>query len=105
MSGAQVGLVLRFRIDEGRSHEFRQHADLVLRAEKPLGCLKRGLFVKVGEPGVFLWVEQWESAALLAPHLVSKGHRALLGGIRLLGKLESERVVPLEAQPRATRLQ
>lgn len=96
MERATALLQLSFRIDANRRHEFRQHADLVLRDELPDGCLERALFVKMGEVGVFLWVERWASAESLAQHTRSTHHRALVGAIRVLGRLDSEHVVALE---------
>ena len=95
MSNGNVVMELSFRIDASRQREFRQHADVVLRGARPSGCLDRALFVRVGEPGVFLWVERWASRQLLVPHLESSTHRSLVGAIRVLGQLEAEHVVSL----------
>ena len=44
----------------------------------------------------FLWLQWWQSDRQLEEHLRSVGFRTLLGAIKVLGKLESARVVGLQ---------
>jgi quinol monooxygenase YgiN len=96
MSDSCVRLELSFHIRIEGHREFRQLADAVLRGKTPRGCLDRGLFSKLGEPVAFLWVEHWRAGEQLVSHLLSAQHRALVGGIRVLGALHSERVLTLD---------
>ena len=88
-----VGIEILIRVEDRKRAEFLQAAGMLCAEHEGAGSLRCGAFEDVGDPGRFLWVEQWANRELLDAHLGSEQHRALLGAIRVLGQLESVRLV------------
>jgi quinol monooxygenase YgiN len=99
MSTASVGLHVSFHIREDAIEEFRQLAS-GLASGRVLGpCLERAAFVSLHDPLEFLWVERWSDVESLDRYLTSEAFRALVGGIRVLGRLDGQLVVSCSRRP------
>jgi len=90
-----VTLVISFQVGEAESEEFMQLAGSLLSSEPPPHCQARALYRKVGEPDAYLWLERWDELEEMNSHLASDGHRALVGGVRVLGELRGRWVACL----------
>lgn len=88
--------ILVCRIAGERLQEFLQLVNDFEDAP-PRFCLEREVWLKVREPEVYCLVERWPNLASLRSHQASDAHRALLGGIRALGALESHHLLGADA--------
>ena len=60
------------------------------------GCLECRVYEDVGHPTGFLWHQWWRSQQQLEENLRSVAFRTLLGAVKVLGTLESARIVELQ---------
>ncbi len=69
-----------------------------LRQEQSGGslCVECRVSEDISRPGCFLWLQWWRSPQQLEEHLGSVHFHTLLGAIKVLGVLESARVVELQ---------
>ena len=59
-------------------------------------CLECRVYERVPRSNAFMWHQWWRSELQLEGHLGSVAFRTLLGAIKVLGTLESARVVELQ---------
>jgi len=92
-----IGLELAVRSDVAHRLELSQTLQNLCRAQLDQGnsaeC--RG-FEDLTRPESFLWLQWWRSERHLEAHLQSVEFRTLLGAIKVLGTLESARIVELQ---------
>jgi signal transduction histidine kinase len=81
------------RVATDRLPEFLQLVEEFENAPPPAFCLEREAWSKVGDPEAYCLIERWADLPSLQAHQASDRHRALLGGIRALGRLEGERLL------------
>jgi quinol monooxygenase YgiN len=58
----------------------------------PKGCLERRVYEEAHSPTNLLLVEQWSDRAAMNSYLSSDQFRALIGAVKVLGKLVDVRV-------------
>jgi quinol monooxygenase YgiN len=58
----------------------------------PVACLERRIYEESHLPTNLLLVEQWSEKAALNSHLSSDQFRALIGAVKVLGKLMDVRI-------------
>jgi hypothetical protein len=59
-------------------------------------CVECRVHEEISRSGTFLWMQWWRSERHLEAYLGSVHFRSLLGVIRVLGTLESARVIDLQ---------
>jgi quinol monooxygenase YgiN len=97
-----VGIEILLHVTDRKRTEFLQAVSSLRAGESEEGLLLREAYEDLSEPGRFLWVEHWRDPELLQAHVRSERHRALLGAIRVLGRLEDVRFVEYTKPPSAT---
>ncbi len=96
-TGTMIGLELSVRSDEGHRVELLQTLENLCREQLTDGsCAECRVFEDLSRPDVFLWLQWWRSEQQLEEHLRSVAFRTLLGAIKVLGTLESARIVELQ---------
>ena len=92
-----IGLELAVQSETANRTELLQTLeDLALKAVGRDGCLECRVFEDVTGSGRFLWAQWWRSQRQLDEHLQSSMFHTLLGGIKVLGTLESARTLDLQ---------
>jgi quinol monooxygenase YgiN len=92
-----IGLELAVQSDTVHRIEMLQTlTDLAHQAVGGGGCLECRVFEDVSGTGRFLWAQWWRSQPQMEEHLQSSAFRTLLGGIKVLGSLESARTLDLQ---------
>ncbi len=92
-----IGLVIRAGVEPDQRHELMQMFKETSRLDQlPVACLERRIFEEAGLPTNLLLVEQWSDKAAMNSYLSSDQFRALLGAVKVLGKLVDVRI--FEAQ-------
>lgn len=92
-----IGLALSLRFEAGNRVEFTQTLEN-LCAEQVVGssCIECQVYEDLPRRNGFLWLQWWRSETELEKHLSSVEFRTLLGAVKVLGSLESARVVQLQ---------
>ncbi|WP_043923230.1 putative quinol monooxygenase [Leadbettera azotonutricia] len=52
--------------------------ELIAATRKEKGCIEYRLFKKNGEPGVYVFIEEWESQPILDKHMASEHFTRLI---------------------------
>jgi quinol monooxygenase YgiN len=83
-----TGLVIRARVEPNKQHEMMQMCNSWLASSYlPAACLERHLYQDAISPKDLLLVEQWSDEAAMNAYLLSDRFRALVGAVKVLGKL------------------
>ena len=61
--------------------------EIITATRKEKGCIEYRLFTKKEEPGLFVFIEEWESQAVLDKHIASEHFTRILPQI---GKLKAK---------------
>lgn len=92
-----IGLEMCVRSGSGhRSELLLTLKDLCLEEAHEAGCQECRVFEDVGTSSRFLWLQWWRSRRQLEGYLGSTRFRTLVGAIKVLGILESARIVDLQ---------
>jgi quinol monooxygenase YgiN len=92
-----IGLELSLRSDEGHRMELLQTLENLCREQLADGSSAEcRVFEDLSRPNVFLWLQWWRSEQQLEEHLRSTAFRTLLGAVKVLGGLDSARIVELQ---------
>jgi len=92
-----IGLELSIGTGPSRRMEMRQTLeDLSREALGAASCQECRVFEDLCGGERFLWLQWWKSQPELQAHLQSTAFRTLLGAIKVLGSLESARIVELQ---------
>ena len=88
-----IGVVIRARVEPHQRHELMQMFNEISRHDRlPVACLERRIYEESYLPTNLLLVEQWSEKAALNSHLSSDQFRALIGAVKVLGKLVDVRI-------------
>jgi quinol monooxygenase YgiN len=92
-----IGLELSMSSDEAHRAELLQTLEhLSYDQARAGGCLECRVYERVPRANDFMWHQWWRSEHQLEAHLGSVAFRTLLGAIKVLGSLESARIVELQ---------
>ena len=92
-----IGLAIRARVESNQRHELMQMFKETRRPDRlPESCLERRVYEESHLPTNLLLVEQWSDKAAMNSYLSSDHFRALIGAVKVLGKLVNVRI--FEAQ-------
>ncbi len=88
-----TGLVIIARVEPHQRHELMQMFQEVSRPDQLLAaCLERRIYEESHSPTNLLLVEHWSERAALNSYLSSDQFRALIGAVKVLGKLVDVRI-------------
>ena len=88
-----IGLVIRARVEPHQRYELMQMFKEISRPDRlPGACLERRIYEESHLPTNLLLVEQWSEKVALNSHLSSDQFRALIGAVKVLGKLVDVRI-------------
>jgi len=88
-----IGVVIRAGIEPDRRYELMQMFKETSRSDQlPVACLERRIFEEAGLPSNLLLVEQWSNKAAMSSYLSADQFRALIGAVKVLGKLVDVRI-------------
>jgi quinol monooxygenase YgiN len=88
-----IGVVIRAGVEPDRRHELMQMFKETSRPDQlPVACLERRVYEEAHLPTNLLLVEQWSDKAATNFYLSSDQFRALIGTVKVLGKLVDVRV-------------
>jgi quinol monooxygenase YgiN len=93
-----IGLVIRAGVESDQRHELMQMFKETNRPDQlPVACLERRIYEEAGLPANLLLVEQWSDKASINSYLSSDQFRALLGAVKVLGKMVDVRIFEAES--------
>ena len=88
-----IGVVIRAEVEPDQRHELMQMFKETSRPDQlPVACLERRVYEEAYLPANLLLVEQWSDKAAMNSYLSSDQFRALLGAVKVLGKLVDVRI-------------
>ena len=92
-----IGVVIRAGVEPDQRHELMQMIKETSRpGQLPVGCLERRVYEEAYLPTNLLLVEQWSDKAAMDSYLSSDQFRALIGAVKVLGKLVEIRIFDSE---------
>jgi quinol monooxygenase YgiN len=90
---SMIGVVIRAGVEPDQRHELMQMFKETSRTDQlPVGCLERRVYEEAHLPSNLLLVEQWSDKAAMNSYLSSDQFRALIGAVKVLGKLVDVRI-------------
>ena len=93
-----IGLAIRAAVEPDQRHELMQMFKESSRSDQlPQSCLERRVYEEAYLPTNLLLVEQWSDKAAMNSYLSSDHFRALVGAVKVLGKLLDVRVFEAES--------
>ena len=88
-----IGVVIRAEVAPNQRHELMQMFKETSRPDQlPVACLERRVYEEVYLPTNLLLVEQWSDKAAMNSYISSDQFRALIGAVKVLGKLVDVRI-------------
>jgi quinol monooxygenase YgiN len=88
-----IGIVIRAEVEPNQRHELMQMFKETSRPDQlPVACLERRVYEEAYLPMNLLLVEQWSDKAAMNSYLSSDQFRALIGAVKVLGKLVDVRI-------------
>jgi quinol monooxygenase YgiN len=88
-----IGVVIRAKVEPDQRHELMQMFKETSRPDQlPAACLERRVYEEAHLPSNLLLVEQWLDKAAMNSYLSSDQFRALIGAVKVLGKLVDVRL-------------
>ena len=92
-----IGVVIRAGVELEQRHELMQMFKESSRPDHlPVSCLERRVYEEAHSPTNLLFVEEWSDKPAMNSYLSSDQFRALIGAVKVLGKLVDVRI--FEAQ-------
>jgi quinol monooxygenase YgiN len=92
-----IGVVIRAGVQSYQRHELMQMFKEISRPDQlPMACSERRIYKEAYLPTNLLLVEQWSDKPAMNSYLSSDQFRALIGAVKVLGRLVDVRV--FEAQ-------
>jgi quinol monooxygenase YgiN len=82
--------------DSHRTELLQTLEDLSYDQARTGDCLECRVYERIPRSNDFMWHQWWRSERQLEGHLGSVAFRTLLGAIKILGTLESARIVELQ---------
>ena len=90
---SMIGIVIRAEVEPNQRHELMQMFKETSRPDQlPAACLERRVYEEAYLPTNLLLVEQWSDKAAMNSYLSSDQFRALIGAVKVLGKLVDVRI-------------
>ena len=90
---SMIGVVIRAGVEPDQRHELMQMFKETSRPDQlPVACLERRVYEEAHLPSNLLLVEQWSDKAAMNSYLSSDQFRALIGAVKVLGKLVDVRI-------------
>jgi quinol monooxygenase YgiN len=88
-----IGVVIRARVEPDRRYELMQMFKESSRPDQlPESCLERRVYEESHLPTNLLLVEHWSDKSAMNSYLSSDHFRALVGAVKVLGKLVDVRI-------------
>jgi quinol monooxygenase YgiN len=88
-----IGIVIRAEVEPNQRHELMQMFKETSQPDQlPTACLERRVYEEAYLPTNLLLVEHWSDKAAMNSYLSSDQFRALIGAVKVLGKLVDVRV-------------
>lgn len=88
-----TGILISAQVESAQRHELMQMCKTWLSSDQiPAACLGRRLYEEVISPTHLLLVEQWSEKEGMNTYLSSERFRALIGAVKVLGKLVDVRI-------------
>jgi quinol monooxygenase YgiN len=88
-----IGVVIRAAVESDQRHELMQMFKETSRPDQfPAACLERRVYEEAHLPNNLLLVEEWSDKPAMNSYLSSDQFRALIGAVKVLGKLVDVRV-------------
>ena len=88
-----IGVVIRAEVEPDQRHELMQMFKETSRPDQlPAACLERRVYEEAHLPSNLLLVEHWSDKAAMNSYLSSDQFRALIGAVKVLGKLVDVRI-------------
>jgi quinol monooxygenase YgiN len=88
-----IGVIIRARVEPDQRHDLMQMFKETSRPDQlPVACIERRVYEEAHLPTNLLLVEQWSDKATTNSYLSSDQFRALIGAVKVLGKLVDVRV-------------
>ncbi len=88
-----IGVVIRVGVEPAQRHELMQMFKETSRLDRlPVACSERQVYEEAYLPTNLLLVEQWSDKAAMNSYLSSDQFRALVGAVKVLGKLVDVRI-------------
>jgi quinol monooxygenase YgiN len=89
-----IGVVIRAGVEPDQRHELMQMFKETTRPNQlPVACLERRVYEEAHLPTYLLLVDKWSDKAAMNSYLSSDQFRALIGAVKVLGKLVDVRVL------------
>ena len=88
-----IGIVIRAEVEPNQRHELMQMFKETSRPDQlPVACLERRVYEEAYLPANLLLVEHWSDKEAMNSYLSSDQFRALIGAVKVLGKLVDVRI-------------
>jgi quinol monooxygenase YgiN len=88
-----IGIVIRAEVEPNQRHELMQMFKETSRTDQlPVACLERRVYEEAYLPANLLLVEHWSDKEAMNSYLPSDQFRALIGAVKVLGKLVDVRI-------------
>ena len=87
-----TGIIIRAQVEADQRHELMQMCKQWLSHQPPAACLERRVYQDTISPTHLLLVEQWLQKEAMDSYLSSERFRALIGAVKVLGKLVDVRI-------------
>lgn len=88
-----IGILIRAQVEPDQRHELMQMCKSWNASNHlPAACLERRVYQDAISPTHLLLVEQWSDKEAMNSHLCSDRFRALIGAVKVLGKLMDVRI-------------
>ena len=83
-----IGIIIRAQVGPDQRHELMQMGQRWLDSNHlPAACLERHIYQDATSPADLLLTERWSDEAAMISYLSSDHFRALVGAVKVLGKL------------------
>jgi quinol monooxygenase YgiN len=83
-----TGIIIRARVEPDQRRELMQMCKSWLVSNQlPAACLERRVYEDATAPTNLILVEEWLDTAAMNSYLSSERFRALIGAVKVLGKL------------------
>ena len=93
-----IGVVIRAGVEPAQRHALMQMFKATSRPDRlPATCLERRVYEEAYLPTNLLLVEQWSDRVAMNSYLSSDQFRALIGAVKVLGKLLDVRIFEAES--------
>jgi quinol monooxygenase YgiN len=93
LSKSMTVIAIRAQVESDQRHELMQMFKETSRANQlPAACLEMRAYEEALSPNNLLLIEQWSDKAAMNSYLSSHQFRALIGAVKVLGKLVDVRV-------------